>query len=61
MSSTPLSAYDSYRAGYHAGYFRGRLAVIIGEEYDERTPMERDGDAEKAYGDPWEDEKEALD
>ncbi|MEW9697973.1 hypothetical protein [Paenibacillus sp. SI8] len=52
-----LDSYEAYRAGYHAGYFRGRIAQLNGEGYDERTPMEHEGGAEKTYGDPWEDEK----
>lgn len=60
MSSAPLSAYEAYRAGYHAGYLRGRISVVNGEEYDERTPLERERNVEKSYGDPWEDEKDSA-
>jgi hypothetical protein len=62
MSNVPLSALDAYRAGYAAGYFRGRISVLTGEEYDERTDVERGEIAEEtadgtALVDPWDNEK----
>ncbi|WP_449600323.1 hypothetical protein [Paenibacillus sp. Marseille-Q9583] len=30
---------DDYRAGYEAGYMRGRIDAIKAEEYDDRTPL----------------------
>ncbi|NOU98464.1 hypothetical protein [Paenibacillus planticolens] len=60
MSDAPLSAYDAYRAGYYAGYFRGRLAQMNGEDYDARTPVEREGNGAVTYGDPWDNEEKEL-
>lgn len=38
---------ESYRAGYEAGYYYGRLAEMNGEGYDSRTPLERSRENEK--------------
>jgi len=32
---------ESYRAGYEAGYYYGRMAEMNGEAYDSRTPLDR--------------------
>lgn len=50
---------DNYRAGYEAGYMRGRIDAIKAEPYDDRTPLARRKETEVSADDS-ESQREIL-
>lgn len=42
---------DDYRAGYEAGYMRGRVDQMQSTDYDDRTPLTRARGDEEALND----------
>ncbi|MCM3205640.1 hypothetical protein [Paenibacillus illinoisensis] len=36
-----LNIAEEWRKGYEAGYYAGRIDVLEGREYDDRTPLQK--------------------